>query len=75
MQIARKRFGRSIYDSIEEKCKCCRGSGNRIKFSYISMLIKIEIERINEEGIIQNIHIEIGNTYKRDIVKKHSIVF
>ncbi|MBV4419944.1 Rne/Rng family ribonuclease [Clostridium tyrobutyricum] len=69
VQIARKRFGRSIYDSIEEKCKCCRGSGSRIKFSYISMLIKSEIGRINEEGIIQNIHIEIGNTYKGDVEK------
>lgn len=67
IQIARKRSGKSIDYYIDENCSSCHGKGSRIKFSYVSVLIKNEIEKMNTEGNIQHIHIEIGNTYKRDI--------
>jgi ribonuclease G len=67
VQIARRRFGKSIYEYIEEDCGTCLGKGKRIKFSYICMLIKNEILRINEQRKINDIHIEIDESYKNDI--------
>lgn len=63
VQIARKRAGRTISDYIDESCHLCHGRGRRIKLSYISMLIKNKIDKINE----MNIHIIIGDNYKKDI--------
>lgn len=67
VQIARRRSGKSIYEYIEEDCGTCQGKGKRIKFSYICMLIKNEILRINEQREINDIHIEIDESYKNDI--------
>lgn len=67
VQIARRRSGKSIYEYIEEDCGTCTGKGKRIKFSYISMLIKNEILRIDEQRDINDIHIEIDESYKNDI--------
>jgi ribonuclease G len=67
VQIARRRAGKSIYEYIEEDCKICSGKGKRIKFSYICMLIRNEILRIDEQRDINDIHIEIDASYKSDI--------
>lgn len=67
VQIARRRSGKSIYEYIEEDCGTCLGKGKRIKFSYICMLIRNEILRINEQRDINDIHIEIDESYKNDI--------
>lgn len=63
VQIARKRSGRSISDYIDEDCIYCSGTGHRIKLSYVSMLIGNEIGKLDE----MNIHIQIGDNYKKDI--------
>ncbi|MDW8799854.1 ribonuclease E/G [Clostridium sp. A1-XYC3] len=67
IQIARRRSGKSIYEYIEENCECCSGRGKRMKLSYISMLIRNEIIRIDEQRDIKNIHIEVDESYKKDI--------
>lgn len=67
VQIARKRSGKSIYEYIEEDCGCCSGKGKRIKLSYIAMLIKNEIIRINEQRDIKDIHIQMDEAYRVDI--------
>lgn len=67
VQIARRRSGKSIYEYIEEDCGTCLGKGKRIKFSYICMLIRNEILRIDEQRDINDIHIEIDEAYKNDI--------
>lgn len=67
VQIARRRSGKSIYEYIEEDCGTCLGKGKRIKFSYICMLIRNEILRIDEQRDINDIHIEIDESYNNDI--------
>lgn len=67
VQIARRRSGKSIYEYIEEDCGRCSGRGKRVKLSYISMLIRNEIIRIDEQRDINYIHIEIDESYKKDI--------
>lgn len=69
IQIARRRSGKSIDYYIDEDCSCCQGRGSRIKFSYISMNIKNEIEKMKTDGNIEHIHVEIGNAYRSDIEK------
>ncbi|WP_446898714.1 Rne/Rng family ribonuclease [Clostridium sp. LBM24168] len=63
VQIARKRSGRPISDYIDEDCGYCGGRGRRIKLAYMSMLIGNEIDKMDE----MNIHIQIGDNYKKDI--------
>ncbi len=67
VQIARRRSGKSIYDYIEEDCELCTGKGKRIKFSYICMLIKNEILKISEQRDIKDIHIEIDESYAKNV--------
>lgn len=67
VQIARRRSGKSIYEYIEEDCGSCSGRGKRVKLSYISMLIRNDIIRIDEQRDIKDIHIEIDESYKKDI--------
>lgn len=67
VQISRKRTGKSIYDYIEEDCCLCNGRGKKIKFSYICMLIKNEVFKINEQRNIKDIHIEIDENYLYNI--------
>lgn len=73
VQISRKRRGKSIYDSIEEKCSQCNGQGKVLRLSYVEQLIKNEILRSLEENTINSFYIEIDSTYKErvsgDIVK------
>ncbi len=67
VQIARRRSGKSIYDYIEENCDSCKGKGKRIKFSYMCMLIKNEILKINQQRDIKDIHIEMDESYANNI--------
>ncbi|MBC2580633.1 ribonuclease E/G [Clostridium sp. DJ247] len=67
VQIARRRMGKSIYDYIEEDCGLCYGKGKRIKLSYLCMLIRNEIIRIDEHRDIKDIHIQLNEIYKKDI--------
>ncbi|MFL0195780.1 ribonuclease E/G [Clostridium sp. WILCCON 0269] len=69
VQIARKRVGKSINDYIEEECRCCSGTGKKIKLSYMILLIKNEILNICCENDVKDIHIEMDISYENDIEK------
>lgn len=66
-QITRKRRGKSIYDSIEDKCLLCKGSGNILKLSYIEDLIRNDILRSVEDNTIESFFIELDNIYREDV--------
>ena len=68
VQIARKKTGRCINEYIEKKCPYCMGTGKRLKFDYIKGLIRNEIAGISYENSIKNIHIEISDSYKDDVL-------
>ncbi|WP_204596267.1 ribonuclease E/G [Clostridium sardiniense] len=67
VQITRKRRGKSIYDSIEDKCLLCKGSGNILKLSYIEDLIRNDILRSVEDNTIGSFFIELDNIYREDV--------
>lgn len=67
VQIARRRRGKTIYDYIEEPCIECKGLGKRLKLSYISLLIRNEILKVNSDNTIKDIYIEINSLYKEFI--------
>ena len=67
VQITRRRRGKSIYDSIEEKCPLCKGSGNILKLSYIEDLIKNDILRSVEDNTIKSFFIELDSIYKESV--------
>jgi ribonuclease G len=67
IQIARKRIGRPILEYIEEDCEACKGKGIRLKFSYLTELIRNEIFRISNSLDIENIYIQISISYEKDI--------
>ena len=67
VQISRARFGKSIYEYIEENCTTCSGHGKRLKLSYIYLLIRNEILKKNGLGKIKDFHIEINKIYEKDI--------
>ncbi|WP_032120908.1 Rne/Rng family ribonuclease [Clostridium amazonitimonense] len=67
IQIARMRRGKNIYDYIEENCTECSGRGTLLKLSYISLLIRNEILKVDAENRINNIYIEINNRYEEAI--------
>lgn len=68
VQIARRKAGRCINEYIEKECPYCMGTGKRLKFDYIKGLIRNEIARISSENGINDIHIEISDNYKEDIM-------
>lgn len=67
VQIARRRYGKSIYEYMEEECLLCKGHGIVLKLSYIEELIKNEIIRMSEENSIESFYIEIDSIYKERI--------
>ncbi|MDO4535796.1 MAG: Rne/Rng family ribonuclease [Clostridium perfringens] len=67
VQISRARFGKSIYEYIEEECITCNGHGKRLKLSYIYLLIRNEILKKNGLGKIKDFHVEINKIYEKDI--------
>ncbi|WP_029450790.1 Rne/Rng family ribonuclease [Clostridium algidicarnis] len=69
VQIARMRRGKSIYEYIQEPCNECSGKGSLLKLSYISLLIKNDILKVDAENKINNIYIEINNRYELEIKK------
>lgn len=67
IQIARKRYGKSIYEYMEEECSLCKGRGIVLKLSYIEGLIKNEIIRMKDENSIESFYIEVDSVYKERI--------
>ena len=67
VQIARRRTGKPISDYIEEGCGHCSGSGSRLKFSYICLLIRNEILRISRDRDISHINVTVNGIYEKDI--------
>lgn len=67
VQIARRRTGKTISDYIEESCESCKGGGKRVKFSYLCVLIKNELIRLNNSRDVKDIHITIQNAYEKEI--------
>ncbi len=74
VQIARKRQGKTIYDYIEQPCKCCSGKGSIVSFSYMKLLIRNEIINILNMREIKDIYIELNKRYK-DYIDKNRIQF
>ena len=69
VQIARRRVGKTITDYILETCSECNGKGARVKFSYLSLLIRNEIIRLDNSREINQIHIKMNKLYESDINK------
>lgn len=67
VQIARRRRGKSIYEYIEEPCYLCNGNGKRLKFSYITLLIRNEILKTDGESSIKDFYLEVNAMYKESI--------
>lgn len=67
IQIARKRYGKSIYEYMQEECSLCKGQGIVLKLSYIEGLIKNEIIRMEEENSIESFYIEVDSVYKERV--------
>ena len=67
VQITRRRRGKSIYDSIEESCPLCKGSGNILKLSYIEDLIRNDILKSFEDNTIKSFFIELDSIYKEKV--------
>ncbi|MDD3223820.1 MAG: ribonuclease E/G [Clostridium sp.] len=67
VQIARRRRGKSILSYIDESCSCCFGKGTVLKFSYLKHLLMGKVLRISEQNGIDQIYIELGNAYKKQI--------
>ncbi|MFL0247452.1 ribonuclease E/G [Candidatus Clostridium stratigraminis] len=69
IQIARKRIGRPILEYLEEDCEKCSGKGKKLKFSYMTELIRNEIFKIDNSLNIDNIYIELSASYNEEINK------
>lgn len=67
VQIARRRRGRTITEYIEEKCTNCKGTGTRVKLSYIEFLIKNQIIRSEQTQSVKDILIKINVVYRQEI--------
>jgi ribonuclease G len=67
VQIARRRRGKNISEFMEEDCSECKGKGRKLKNSYMFLLIKNELLKIDEEKSIKDIYIEINESYKERI--------
>lgn len=74
VQVSRRRRGHSIYEYIEENCSNCRGIGRRLKLSYLSLLIRNEILKYENENSIKDFYIEINPEY-RDRIKEDIFAF
>ncbi|WP_251861823.1 ribonuclease E/G [Clostridium sp. Marseille-Q2269] len=74
VQIGRKRQGKTIYDYIEQPCKCCNGKGSIISFDYMKLLLRNEIINISNMKEIKDIYVEINKRYK-DYIDKNKIQF
>lgn len=67
VQIARRRRGKNIHEFMEESCKECKGKGKKLKTSYLMMLIKNEVFKVDNEDSIHDIYIEINEGYRETI--------
>lgn len=67
IQIARKRNGKSILEYIEESCEECKGKGTKLKYSYLTELLRNEILKISNGFNIENVYIQISNSYEKTI--------
>lgn len=65
VQIARRRRSLPIESYILEDCRQCKGRGKKLKFSYICMLIRNEIQKVDNESKIKDIFIQLSSYYKR----------
>lgn len=69
IQIARRKRGKSIIEYIEENCSNCKGNGKKIKFSYVSILIRNEVVKFKANHGIQEVLITLNEKYKNDLSK------
>jgi ribonuclease G len=67
VQIARRRRGKTISEFMEEDCSECMGRGKKLKNSYMFLLIKNELLKLDAENRIKDIFIEINESYKNEI--------
>lgn len=67
VQISRRKRGKSIYQYIEEECDYCKGKGKRLKISYISILIRNEILRVEGANSIKDFYIELNEEYEESV--------
>lgn len=64
VQIARRRKSLPIETYILDACKQCKGHGKKLKFSYVCMLIKNEILKVDKESKIKDIFIRLNSYYQ-----------
>lgn len=68
VQIARRRRGKSILEYIEKDCECCGGSGRILSISYLTTLIKNEINEKCADLSSKDIYIEMSNVYREAVM-------
>lgn len=68
VQIARRRRGKTIYEYMEESCSSCKGRGKRFRLSYLNQCMRNEVLKIDREQGIQDIYIELGKSYKKEVM-------
>lgn len=69
VQIARRRLGKPILDYIMEECKDCKGSGRKLKFSYVNELLRNEIVRLSADINAESLFIQISYAYEKEVYK------
>jgi ribonuclease G len=67
VQIARRRRGKVISEYMEEPCVECKGRGKKLKMSYMFLLIKNELLKVDAEDRIKDIYIEVNDSYRNEI--------
>lgn len=66
VQIARARRGKSVLDHMEDNCSCCRGTGRKMKLSYLTYLLKNEMLKLANS---EYVYFELNEIYKNNIMK------
>lgn len=67
VQIARRRRGKVISEYMEEPCNECKGKGRKLKMSYMFLLIKNELLKVDAEDRIKDVYIEVNDAYKNEV--------
>lgn len=69
LQLTRKKKGYPIYTYLEESCSCCKGSGKKLSYPYVLMLIKNELMKKTEQIDIKDFAIVLHPHYKEKTVE------
>lgn len=70
LQVIRRKRGKSILEHIEENCNNCSGRGTKVKFEYISVLIRNEIIKYRNSNNINEFIITLNSYYRHSFENK-----